>query len=120
MRDPKVEMLLANYPISRLFCLADGYNACFPDGNEPYRIATRLLEEAGEVAAEVNHFEKSGVKREKKGEPDKHAMAGEIKQAMNALVQLARYYGVEKELMESIEESIVRRQEFLAARQSKE
>jgi NTP pyrophosphatase (non-canonical NTP hydrolase) len=31
---------------------------------------TRLLEESGELAQQVNHFEGAGVKREKYGEPD--------------------------------------------------
>jgi NTP pyrophosphatase (non-canonical NTP hydrolase) len=32
---------------------------------------TRLLEECGELAKEVNHFEGTGIKRQKYGEPDK-------------------------------------------------
>ena len=39
--------------------------------------------------------------------------AGEIKQAINALVQLAQYYGVEKELAESVDASIERRKQAL-------
>ena len=49
----------------------------------------------------------------KKGEPQKEALAGEIKQAINALVQLAQYYGVEKELVESVDASIGRRKQAL-------
>lgn len=33
--------------------LASGMNARFPEGNEPYQIMTRLLEECGEVAKEA-------------------------------------------------------------------
>ena len=48
--------------MNKLFELAKLYTRQFPAGNEPYQIVTRILEECGEVAAEVNHFEKSGVK----------------------------------------------------------
>lgn len=59
-----------------------------------------------EVASEVNHFEKSGIKTLKHGEPCKEHMADEIKQAINALIQLAQYYNVENELEISIERSL--------------
>ena len=80
----------------------------FPNGNSPYQITTRILEECGEVASEVNHFEKSGIKSLKHGEPSKQHLADEIKQAINALVQLAVYYNVETELEESIDRSLAK------------
>ena len=46
--------------MDRLLCLAKGMNSRFPEGNTPYEIMTRLLEECGEVASEVNHFEDLG------------------------------------------------------------
>ena len=49
--------------MEKLYQLAKGYTNRFPDGNDPYQIATRILEECGEVASEVNHFEKSGAYR---------------------------------------------------------
>lgn len=73
-------------------------------------MATRLLEEYGEVASEVNHFEDSGVKRLKHGEPSKAALAYEIKQAMVALMEIVVYYSVEEELEKSIEDSLKRMQ----------
>lgn len=92
--------------MEKLYLLAKGYSARFPNGNEPYQIVARILEECGEVASQVNHFEKSGIKALKHGEPDKQHMADEIKQAINALVQLAQYYHVENELETSIERSL--------------
>ena len=92
--------------MKNLYLLAKGYSARFPMGNEPYQIVTRILEECGEVASEVNHFEKSGIKTMKHGEPNKQHMADEIKQAINALVQLTQYYNVENELELSIERSL--------------
>ena len=92
--------------MEKLYLLAKGYTNRFPNGNEPYQITTRLLEECGEVASEVNHFEKSGIKSLKHGEPSKQHLADEIKQAVNALMQLAVYYNVENELEKSIDVSL--------------
>ncbi|MBO5403392.1 MAG: hypothetical protein J6A85_09505 [Clostridia bacterium] len=92
--------------MEKLYLLAKGYTNRFPKGNEPYQITTRLLEECGEVASEVNHFEKSGIKALKHGEPSKQHLADEIKQAVNALMQLAVYYSVEEELEKSIDISL--------------
>ena len=92
--------------MEKLYLLAKGYTNRFPNGNEPYQITTRLLEECGEVASEVNHFEKSGIKSLKHGEPSKQHLADEIKQAVNALMQLAVYYTVEEELEKSIDISL--------------
>lgn len=92
--------------MERLYSLAKGYMKRFPEGVEPYQMATRLLEECGEVAAEINHFENSGIKRLKHGEPSKDALAAEIKQAIAALMQLAVFYSVQDELERSIEKSL--------------
>ena len=97
--------------MEKLYQLAKGYTNRYPNGNNPYQIATRILEECGEVASEVNHFENSGIKAQKHGNPSKEHMADEIKQAINALVQLAMYYNVEKELEASIERSIEKMKE---------
>lgn len=94
--------------MDRLYRMAEGYYKRFPEGVEPFQMVTRLLEECGEVASEVNHFEGSGIKRLKHGEPSKAALAGEIKQAMTALAQIAVYYSVQKEIEESIESSLKR------------
>lgn len=94
--------------MQKLYLLANGYTNRFPNGNNPFQIATRILEECGEVASEVNHFEKSGIKSLKHGEPSKQHLADEIKQAINALVQLAVYYNVEAELEASIDRSLTK------------
>ncbi len=97
--------------MDQLYLLAKGYTARFPNGNDPYQIVTRILEECGEVAKEVNHFENSGIKLQKYGMPQKQTMANEIKQAINALIQLVIYYNVEEELQISIENSLNRMRE---------
>lgn len=92
--------------MDKLYKLAVGYMKRFPKGVDPYQMTTRLLEECGEVASEVSHFEDSGIKRQKRGEPSKTALAGEIKQALAALMQLTVYYSVQNELEASIEGSL--------------
>ena len=92
--------------MEELYKLADGYSKRFPKGVEPFQMVARLLEECGEVASEVNLWEDSGIKRQKHGEPSKEELAGEIKQALAALMQIAIYYHVEKELDGSIQESL--------------
>ena len=92
--------------MEKLYRMAKGHTARFPNGNEPFQIVARILEECGEVASEVNHFERSGIKTQKHGEPSREHMANEIKQAINALIQLAQYYGIERELEQSIDRSL--------------
>lgn len=94
--------------MERFYKMAEASNKCFPNGVEPYQMATRLLEECGEVAAEINLWEDSGLKRQKHGAPKKENIANEIRQAMVELVKIAKYYHVEQELEESIEESLKR------------
>jgi NTP pyrophosphatase (non-canonical NTP hydrolase) len=97
--------------MDKLYKMVEGYFKRFPKGVEPFQMVTRLLEECGEVASEVNHFEDSGVKRLKHGEPSKEALASEIKQAMAALMQIAVYYSVQGELEKSIDDSLKRMKE---------
>ncbi len=78
----------------------------FPNGNDPFQAITRLCEEAGELAREVNHFENSGIKKQKHGEPNKEAMANEIQDVMRCALQVARLYNIEAEVKKSIDKSI--------------
>lgn len=94
--------------MKRLYDVAAGHTERFPNGNTPFQIVTRILEECGEVASEVNHFEKSGIKSQKYGEPSKQKLADEIKQAINGLIQLVQYYGIEQEFEQSIGVSLER------------
>lgn len=92
--------------MDKLYKMVEGSFKRFPEGIEPFQMVTRLLEECGEVASEVNHFEDTGIKRLKYGEPSKAALAGEIRQAMVALMQIAVYYSIQAELDESIDNSL--------------
>lgn len=91
--------------LAKLFCITAGLNRRFPDGNLPFQIMTRLLEEAGELAQMVNHFEGTGVKREKYGPPDRKKMAKEVKDVLVCALQVALYYGIEEDLEASLDQS---------------
>ncbi len=87
---------------SKLYPVTLGLNRRFPQGNEPFQIMTRLLEESGELAQEINHFEGTGIKRQKYGEPDKNHLAKEVMDVLRCTVQVALYYGIEAELEETL------------------
>lgn len=82
-----------------------GLSRRFADGNEPFQMTTRLLEECGELAAEVNHFENSGIKRQKHGEPSKQRLAKEAQQVIRCVLQLVDHYDAHAAFEASIEES---------------
>lgn len=88
--------------LDRLYDIVDGYNDRFPDGNSPFAIVTRLLEEAGEVATVINHLERVGAKVAKRGAPDPTELAYEIEDLVHTALSLARYYGVESVVDEAI------------------
>jgi NTP pyrophosphatase (non-canonical NTP hydrolase) len=91
--------------LERLYRIVDGLNARFPGGDEPFRMVTRLCEEAGELASAVNHFEGTGVKMSKHGSPDPRVLAKEIQDVLRAALAVARHYGVEDCLRASIDDS---------------
>ena len=85
-----------------------GFARKFPQGVAPYQIMTRLLEEAGELAQQVNHFERSGVKQAKYGEPDRAHLAQEAKGVLLTLFQVVDYYALHAELQLSLEQTLGR------------
>jgi len=94
--------------LDKLIPITKGLNRRFADGNNPFQIATRLLEECGELAKEINHFEGCGVKREKYGEPDKAHLAKEVQDVIRSALQIALHYQIEDELEDSIDQSYQR------------
>jgi NTP pyrophosphatase (non-canonical NTP hydrolase) len=91
--------------LEKLLVLTRGMNHRFPRGNDPFQMITRLLEESGELAQQVNHFEGTGVKREKYGQPDRKKLAKEIMDVLRCTLQVAVYYGVEAEVEAALNES---------------
>ena len=94
--------------MDKLYIISKGMMKRFPEGFEPFQIMTRVLEECGEVANEVNHWENSGVKRQKKGEPSKENLAKEVMQALRALMQIVIYHGIESEFELAIKSAFER------------
>ena len=94
--------------MERFYKMVEASNKRFPEGVKPFQMATRLLEECGEIASEINLWEDSGIKRQKHGDPKKEDIANEIRQAMVELVKIARCYHVEDELEASIQNSLER------------
>ena len=70
----------------------------------------RALLKCGELAAQVNHFEGSGIKRDKHGQPDRAKLAKEVQDVLRCALQIATYYGVEAELETVINRSYQRMQ----------
>ncbi len=83
--------------------VARGFSRRFPNSDDAFQLMTRLLEECGELAQQVNHFEGSGVKREKYGEPDRAKLAKEIRDVLKCVVQVIDHYDVELEVAASID-----------------
>jgi NTP pyrophosphatase (non-canonical NTP hydrolase) len=78
----------------------------FPDGNSPYKIMTRLIEECGELAEQVHIFERDGVKPDKHGEPDPAKMVKEIQDVMVCALQVGAYYDLLAELEQAIDRRV--------------
>ena len=87
----------------QLLAVARGFGLRFPDSEDPFQMMTRLFEECGELAQQVNHFEGSGVKREKHGEPDRANLAKEIRDVLTCVARVIDHYHVEEEVAASIE-----------------
>jgi len=92
--------------INKLYKIAKGLNKKYPEGNKPFQIITRLTEECGELAKEVNHFENTGSKIKRYGPPKKDKLAKEIQDVIRSALHIAMYYKVKNELEKSIEERL--------------
>lgn len=90
----------------RIYKINEGLSRIFPNGEDPFQMVARLAEECGELAAEVNHFEDSGVKRQKHGEPDPQKMAKEVQDVIRCALRIATHYNLETAVEESINRSL--------------
>ena len=86
-----------------LRAVARGLNRRFPTGDDPFQMMTCLLEESGELAQQVNHFEGSGIKREKYGEPDRAKLAKEIRDLLTCVARVMDHYQAEAEVAASLD-----------------
>jgi NTP pyrophosphatase (non-canonical NTP hydrolase) len=94
--------------LDRLHLIVLASQRRFPAGTDPYVIVTRLAEECGELAREVQHREGLGLKREKHGEPSDANTVKEVRQVMQCALEIALHYGLADELAASIEAGVER------------
>ena len=88
--------------LEKLPALAEALHVRFGE-REPFQIVMRLLEECGELAQEVNHFEGGATKLEKYGEPSKEKFAKEVMDVLRLVFQIVTHYRLETELTDVIE-----------------
>jgi NTP pyrophosphatase (non-canonical NTP hydrolase) len=92
--------------LDRLFLVIRASQRHFPSGTDPYMLVTRLAEECGELAREVQHWEGLGLKRQKHGDPDPAHTAKEVRQVLQCALEIALHYDLVDELAASIERGI--------------
>ena len=92
--------------IDKIKTVNQGLARRFPNGLSPFQIMTRLLEEGGELAQQVNRFEDTGIKRQKYGDPDRAKLAQEVKGVLLAVFQIVDYYSIESELDSSLDHTL--------------
>ena len=87
-------MSTSNIPhmtFEQVWQLIDAFNLRFPDGNTPFQLVSRLAEECGEVAEQVNAAEIGGIE-------NRFYFAKEIEDVIRATLTIARYYDLQIEL----------------------
>ena len=82
--------------------IVTGLNKKYPEGQDPFRIITRLCEESGELASEVNRMESIGSKIKKRGPPDRLELAKEAQDVIRCAIALLVHYDLFEEFDESL------------------
>jgi NTP pyrophosphatase (non-canonical NTP hydrolase) len=78
----------------------------FPDGIEPFKMVARLVEECGELSAEVQLWEDAGLKRAKHGPPDPKKTAKEVMDVLRAALRIASYYQLHDLVEATVRDSV--------------
>lgn len=87
-----------------LKAIVEALDRRFPDGNSAFQRVSRLAEECGELAAAVNHKENMGIKQQKHGQATDEHLVKELQDVLRATLGIARHYGLEDQLEQSIED----------------
>lgn len=82
-----------NY-LEMLMKIAEAQTNRFPQGEEPFKNGCRILEEAGEVVWELNHYERKGISIEKGNSDSKEHLAFEAFQLCEVTFQLLQYFNI--------------------------
>lgn len=88
-----------------LLDIADVQTRRFPRHNGPFERVTRLAEEVGELAQQVNHAEDTGVKTGKHGPFQPENLAAEITDVLLVVTGIATHY----ELVDHVRATVVAR-----------
>ncbi len=86
--------------------IVTGLNKKYPEGRDPFRIITRLCEESGELASEVNRMESIGSKIKKRGPPDRLELAKEAQDVIRCAIAVLVHYDLFEEFDESLENAL--------------
>jgi NTP pyrophosphatase (non-canonical NTP hydrolase) len=94
--------------IRKLYKICEALENRFPDTRGPFRILARFMEESGELADQIHLREAVGRKRENGRQPDDMELAKEIQDVLTAVLDIARYYGIEDQLEKRVTAGYVR------------
>jgi hypothetical protein len=78
--------------LEMLMSIAKAQTKRFPNGDEPFKNGCRILEEAGEIVWELNHYERKGINLDKGNSEGKEHMALEAFQLCEVVCQLMQYF----------------------------
>jgi NTP pyrophosphatase (non-canonical NTP hydrolase) len=91
--------------LEMLMKIAKAQTSRFPNGDEPFKNGCRILEEAGEVVWELNHFERKGISIEKGNADNKEHLALEAFQLCEVVCQLLQYFDLSVKFKDCIEKN---------------
>jgi NTP pyrophosphatase (non-canonical NTP hydrolase) len=93
--------------LEMLMKIANAQTNLFPKGDEPFKIGCRVLEEAGELVSELNHYERRGISIEKGNSDGKEHMALEAFQVCEVVCQLMQYFNLSDTFKECIKSNYI-------------
>ncbi|GAA2531894.1 hypothetical protein [Pilimelia columellifera] len=80
--------------LDEIVALVNGLNARFPTHAGVFHQVSRLAEETGELAQQVNCMEGMGIKHAKNGPPRREDVAKEVLDVVKSAVAIAAFYDV--------------------------
>ncbi|MBO0810833.1 MAG: MazG-like family protein [Microlunatus sp.] len=89
--------------LDRLYAVVDRYARRYPDQHTPSGYLTRLIEELGEIAVEVQRLEGIPGKVAKHGPGSVDELAGEVEDLLHTVLGLVRVYSAEAALDAAID-----------------
>jgi len=91
--------------LEMLMKIAKAQTNRFPKGDEPFKNGCRILEEAGEVVWELNHYERKGISIKKGNSDNKEHLALEAFQLCEVVCQLLQYFNLSDAFKDCIKDN---------------